>query len=139
MARLRESILKWGNKYDGPNNYKNNRRGGAEDAFWDEDELVDYQKAGTKKKRSKKPKKVGCPGNEGKGHVYVWTTEFEPTGWQFSWAGNKKYPSFHAKNGYHRMERKVCAGCNKGGGYRYTDMYYKAVLKHGYWKVNYGE
>lgn len=72
MARLRESILRWGNKYDGPNNYKNNRRGASEDAFWDEYELVDHRRGGTKKKRKRKR---GCPENNYKGHVYVWERE----------------------------------------------------------------
>jgi hypothetical protein len=100
MARMRESILRWGNKYDGPNNYKNNRRGGAEDALWDENELVDHRRAGSKKNKPRKRK--GCSENEGKAHVYVWATLAEIYNeYDYRW--------------YSEREGRICCGCGKRG------------------------
>lgn len=48
--------------------HKDWKRGLAEDAFWDEDELVDHRPIRNKKKTPK----AGCPGNDGNAHVYVW-------------------------------------------------------------------
>ena len=77
MARLRTNVLHWGNKYDGPNDYKHGRRGALDDAFWDEDELVDYVKAKKKDKRY-------CPKEKGKvacqNFIYVpsfWYTDYQ--------------------------------------------------------------
>jgi hypothetical protein len=90
MARLHTNVLKWGNKYDGPNTYKHGRRGALDDAFWDEDELVDFP---SHKKKEKKVR-AGCPGNDMGPHVYVWLP-YAPC-----WSSN-------------RYEVKVCCGCEK--------------------------
>lgn len=95
MARLHTNILHWGNKYDGPNNYKDGRRGALDDAFWDDDELVDYRREGGKKGRKRLP---GCPDNEGKSHVYVWV--------------DVRYYSWY-RDTYTVYEEKVCCGCLK--------------------------
>lgn len=98
MARVREHLLHWGNKYDGPNNYKDGRRGACEDAFWDEDELVDFPRASRKKRKPRK----GCPGNDFGPHVYVWVPygDFYE---DYPWTSN-------------RYEIKVCCGCLTRGG-----------------------
>lgn len=75
--------------------YKDAYRGAVEDAFWDEQELVDHQPA-SKKKRKRK----GCPGNDGREHVYVWIP------YDTWWNTNVAY------------EIKVCCGCEKRGGLR---------------------
>jgi len=43
------------------------RQGGFEDAYWDEDELVDHRPS--KKKKKAVPR--GCPGNDYNEHVYM--------------------------------------------------------------------
>lgn len=97
MARIRTRPTPWPDKFDN-DNYKDLRRGAADDAFWDEDELVDYRRIGKKKKRNRVP---GCPGNDGKSHVYVWVN-YDP------W--------WHSGNIY---EIRVCCGCEKrGNGFR---------------------
>lgn len=66
-----------------------------------------------KKKSKGKPRKKakGCPGNDGKAHVYIWVLaayadEFLPTPW---W---EKY--FRLTDSYYyEYERKVCCGCKK--------------------------
>jgi hypothetical protein len=106
MARLHTNVLHWGNKYEGPNTYKMGREGALEDAYWDEDELVDYRRKGGKKKR--KPRR-GCPGNEGKGHVYVWVTE--------TVYGSKWNPNYgHWTNDFtkkYTYDTRRCCGCLK--------------------------
>jgi hypothetical protein len=85
--------------------YKNARRGAVEDAFWDEDELVDHQKAGTKKKRSQTR---GCPENNHKSHVYVWveTTRYRIRRHDvYGWIEDKSKP--------HTVKTKTCCGCGK--------------------------
>lgn len=74
--------------------YKDAYRGAIEDAFWDEDELVDYRPS-SKRKRPKKKK--GCEGNDGKAHVYVWVPYVS------SWTGE-------VWKGY---EQRICCGCMK--------------------------
>jgi hypothetical protein len=93
MARLRTNVLKGGGKDEGPNDYKHGRRGALDDAFWDEDELVDYVRQ--KRGKPKKPKAKGCSENNGKGHVYVWVP------YHSCWWPDGKY------------EIKVCCGCLK--------------------------
>ena len=95
MARLRTNVLKWGNKYDGPNDYKHGRRGALDDAFWDEDELVDYVGHRSKRKRPKKAR--GCPENDFGPHVYVRVTRTFPL-----WDGT-----------IYRYEVSVCCGCER--------------------------
>lgn len=75
--------------------YKDARRGASEDAFWDEDELVDYRPS--KKKKRKRQK--GCPENNGGRHIYVWQKDLDP--W---W--NRYYPDSP-------YEKKLCCGCEK--------------------------
>lgn len=101
LARLRTSILHWGNKYDGPNTYKDGRRGALDDAFWDEDELVDVPSKRAKKKRKREP---GCPQNDGKSHVYVWN-KVEHIYWPWNGKGPRRYT----------FEEYVCCGCGKRG------------------------
>jgi len=71
--------------------YKDFRRGGFEDEFWDEDELVDHRPSSKAKKKYSR----GCKGNENKEHVYVWVP--------WSW------------NSISRMqwEELRCCGCEK--------------------------
>lgn len=113
MARLHTNILHWGNKYDGPNTYKQGREGALDDAFWDEDELVDYRKYGKKKDRFKK--KRGCPDNDYKAHVYVWVKETRYHGkWSafIGWVPDKTRP--------YTIDTKVCCGCGKVDHRRYN-------------------
>lgn len=106
MARLRTNVLKWGNKYDGPNDYKHGRRGALDDALWDEDELVDYRRIGGKKK-TKKPKSKGCWANNGKGHVYVWVEE-----------------TYRGLFSTYTYDKKVCCGCLKVAKHKYRKRIY---------------
>ena len=104
MPKLHTNVLHWGNKYDGPNTYKMGREGALEDAYWDEDELVDYPR---KSKKAKPKKKKGCPGNDYKAHVYVWveTKHYREVlnGW--GWTLDKTR--------YYIVNRKTCCGCGK--------------------------
>lgn len=62
------------------------------------------------KKRPRGPKR-GCSGNEGKGHVWVWTSESEPT------------DIFYKHFGFHKKESKVCCGCGIIAKSRETEEY----------------
>lgn len=105
MARLRTNVLKWGNKYDGPNDYKHGRQGALEDAFWAEDELVEHRHAS----RRKAPKKKrGCPENDYKAHVYVWVTE---TRFYSKWKTG--YGFVRDKSRPYTVHLKTCCGCGK--------------------------
>jgi hypothetical protein len=93
--------------------YKDARHGAMEDAFWDEDEVVDFPKAG----KTKKPKKKrGCPGNDYKAHVYVWVTE------------TRYFSKYNYERGYHvvdfsrpyTVDSKTCCGCGKVDNRRYN-------------------
>jgi len=107
MARLHYNVIPWSNKYDGPNYYKDGRRGALDDEFWNEDELVDYRRLAKHKKR--KPKAKGCPGNDGKAHVYVWVTE---TRYGTKW--NSTYGWFVTdRTRVYTYDKKVCCGCMK--------------------------
>lgn len=99
MARIRNRPIPWPEK-DEISNYKDLRRGAADDAFWDEDELVDHQKKG---KYRKKPK-AGCAGNDGGQHVYVWIP--------CNRYDEAKYDYFYSWY-MHDYEVNVCAGCLK--------------------------
>jgi hypothetical protein len=68
--------------------YKDVKRGALEDAFWNEDELVDHRPFSKKKK---KKRKRGCPQNNGRSHVYVWVD----------------YDSMWLTD----YEQKICCGC----------------------------
>lgn len=110
MARHYEHILHWGNKHDGPNNYKDNRRGGAEDAFWDETELVDHKRSATKKKRARR----GCPENDYKAHIYIWTTE---TRYYGKWDTIRGY--VQDKSRPYTVDINICCGCEHVTNRRY--------------------
>ena len=85
--------------------YKDARHGAVEDAFWDEDELVDYRPSS----KRKRPKKKGCPGNDYKAHVYVWVdekvyrTKFNP---MVGFVQDRSRPPY-------TVRRKTCCGCMK--------------------------
>lgn len=53
----------------------------------------------------------GCPANDNKSHVWVWTTEREPT------------DLFFKHFGFHKKESKVCCGCGKVDKTRETETY----------------
>ena len=92
------------------------------DPAWDE---IHYRRQGavgvedfykevnyTKKSKKKNVKKYpGCPGNEGKAHIYVWTTEFN---------GKSLFFDFY---GFHKFEKKICAGCGHKDRSRRTEEY----------------
>src|SRR5689334_17000767 len=98
MARFREHVIPWPDKRDDAN-YKDLRRGAAEDAFWDEDEPV-YM---PRKKGKKRPSaKKGCPGNDDGPHVYIWV---KVTKRYLRWNGNGFFTMTY--------NEKTCCGCNK--------------------------
>lgn len=61
------------------------------------------------KKRKREPR--GCPANNNKAHVWVWTTEKEITDIFFNYFG------------FHKRETKVCCGCGKVSKTRETEEY----------------
>jgi len=88
------------------------------------------------KKKAPKPRQRGCPGNDHGAHVYVWTTELEPTGYLvISW-NQKKYPSFYKKHGFHRQEAYACVGCGTVKKRRYTEQMQKRIAKVGWYRAN---
>lgn len=112
MARIRQNITYSDTRAE-LTEYKDARRGACEDAFWDEDELVDYRRSpASRKKRKRAP---GCEGNDGGPHIYVWTSERE---WE---------DAFFRYFGFHKYEYKRCAGCWKRGSFksRLTERYVK--------------
>jgi len=120
MARIRQTPIPWADKFE-DNTYKDMRRGATEDAFWDEKELVDHRRKG-----GKKPKKTraGCPANDYKAHVYVWTTETDDTFRSL----------FQRYFGFYKYEYKICCGCRKRGkGYRLTEQYRKKFKTDNRW------
>lgn len=90
MARIRKTFCYADTRAELAD-YKDARRGAAEDAFWDEDELIDYRRIG--KRRDRKPR-AGCPENNNGPHIYVWIP-------YVTWWSNAK------------CEIKVCCGCEK--------------------------
>lgn len=72
------------------------------------------------KRRKKKARTRGCPGNDGGPHVYVWTTEL---GNDFidRWLGARYYEQY----GFAPYEYKRCAGCLKKIKMRATADYEK--------------
>lgn len=127
MARLRTNVLHWGGKEEGPNTYKMGREGALDDAYWDEDELVDYPHRAKKKKKRKRSKtRPGCIGNDYGPHIYVWTTEFENT-----------RDVFYSYYGYFKYESRICCGCRKKNGRQKTEKYEKK--KHREWVKRYGD
>lgn len=86
------------------------RQGAVEpEDFYEE---VNYQQR-LKKKNKRVRNYPGCPGNDGKAHVYVWTTETVPT------------TLFEDYYGFPKYQRHVCAGCGKAKGYKLSDEYMK--------------
>lgn len=98
MARIRQH-LHYSDTKGELAEYKDARHGAVEDALWDEDELIDYR-PGSKKKR--KPRKRGCPGNNYKGHVYVWQTK--KISYRRWW--DNKMASYE-------YEQYICCGCEQ--------------------------
>ena len=82
----------------------------------DFDEEPRYRKPGTgtrwayKKKKARGAKR-GCPENNGKGHVWVWTSEREVT------------DIFYKHFGFHKKESKICCGCGYRAKSRETEEY----------------
>lgn len=130
MARIRTRVTPWPDKFD-IDNYKDCRRGALDDAFWDEDELVDYVPS-TKRKKPKK--KRGCPENDFGPHIYVWV----PQPWRYDW-WPEYVDRFYEKNGFHRREYQTCCGCEKINGSRYTEEMQRLISKKGWYKANYGD
>ena len=87
-----------------------------------------------RKKSTKKSKRFrGCPANDGKAHVYVWTTE-STNDW------TRMYEKeFFDKRGFHRREFKVCCGCGKQNKFRYTEQMQKLISRKGWYQANYGD
>lgn len=85
--------------------YKDARRGATEDAFWDEDELIDYRSSPSKKKKPRKRR--GCPENDYKAHVYIWQHVVKTyIGWNGKWR-TWEYDEY------------ICCGCSKVHNRRY--------------------
>jgi hypothetical protein len=103
--------------YDHPKGdpYKMFRQGAVSVEDFDDDLRVRHAKRRAPKARSVRLR--GCPGNEGKAHVYVWTSE----GQYYEIAEDIFYKHF----GFHKKESKVCAGCGRKDGYRLTEAYEK--------------
>lgn len=62
-------------------------------------------------KQNGKPRKRGCPANNNKAHVYVWTTE------------NNIEDLFFRFYGFHKWEKEFCCGCDNRRGRRLTERY----------------
>jgi len=77
----------------------------------DFDDEVPYRHAPRKKKRAKT--RPGCPGNDYKAHVYVWTTE------------NEYRDFFYDYFGFPRNQTNTCVGCGKTNGSKPSDEYMK--------------
>lgn len=63
--------------------------------------------------KKKKRKREGCPGNEGKAHIYVWNTE------------TYDYLNFYGKCSSYTVTRYTCCGCgkiNRRKGYTYKEI-----------------
>lgn len=100
MARIRSRFQPWGDGGDKAH-YHDLRRGAMDDALWEEDELVSHRKVKTSQSKRK-----GCPGNDGKGHVYVWIP-------YRVWAEHRYGPDRWAWWNLSKSEIKVCCGCWK--------------------------
>lgn len=71
---------------------------GAVDEEYGEVEVNYTPRRKNKKVHKKKP---GCPANEGKSHIYIYTTEFNMEDVFFKYYG------------FHKWEHSVCCGCGK--------------------------
>lgn len=89
--------------------YKEIKQGGVDpEDFYME---VNYSPKRKSKKKREKKKYPGCPGNEGKAHIYVWTTEREFQDLFYRYFGFSKYQS------------NICVGCGKRNGVKNSDKY----------------
>jgi hypothetical protein len=61
----------------------------------------------------RKRTRPGCPANDNKAHVYVWTTE------------GMERDFFSDYYGFHKTERRLCCGCGKRNGSRLSEEYMK--------------
>lgn len=94
--RIRQNVPKWDSeRYS---EYKDLKRGAMEDAFWPEDEPVEFKPVPEKKRRKRSR---GCPGNDGKAHVYV--TEKRVYRW---WGWDNKMHTYVS-------DVTLCCGCEK--------------------------
>lgn len=66
------------------------------------------------KRKNEKPKtRPGCPENDFGPHVYVWTTEGQIEDLFFRYFG------------FHKYQRRICAGCGKMDGTKHSDAYHE--------------
>ena len=105
MARIRQSIC-YADTRGELMIYKNAKRGASEDAFWDENELIDHR---SNKKKGKPRKKRGCPENDFKAHVYVWVRE---TRYYGKWSSHYGY-FVNDRSRPYSVDCKICCGCGK--------------------------
>lgn len=71
-----------------------------------------WSRGGSHKIKAKKSR-PGCPGNDYKAHVYVWTSETQDAS------------IFSDYFGFHKYQSNVCAGCGKKNGFKISDEYMK--------------
>lgn len=121
----------WGNKGGDP--YKIFTQGGVDVEDFEE-EFRHTPSRKYKKKNKRKKAKPGCVGNDGKAHVYVWTTE------------RNVEDLFFRFYGFHKYEKKVCIGCGRRDGTQLTERYikikdrrYNKLTKGGEFNVKRGE
>ena len=109
--------------------YKIFTQGGVEISDFEDE--IPYRHPKRKSKKKSRKAVPGCEGNDGKAHIYVWTSETMPTDYLF-------YRYF----GFHRSEWRVCVGCGKRNGTRNSEKYetrkereynkrYKPVIERG--------
>lgn len=81
----------------------------------DFDEEIRYRKPGRGNGYGRNRKRVrenrGCPANDFKGHVWVWTSEREVT------------DIFFKHFGFHKRESRICCGCGKVSKTRESEEY----------------
>lgn len=85
-------------------------------------EETPHHKAG-KSKKKKVPR--GCPGNDNKGHVYVWTVDPGDL--------DERTKLFYMSGGVYRREWEICVGCARVKRSRYTEEFQKLVTKYGWY------
>lgn len=90
-----------------PSAYRDFKDGAVAPEFGEEE--INYS---PKKRRKNSVKKYpGCPGNDRGSHVYIWTTEYNTPN------------LFSDYYGFHKREKKICAGCEHIDKTRLTDEY----------------
>lgn len=86
-----------------------NEEWAARNSYHPEDDLpAPHKKAGKKASVKKHP---GCPGNEGKAHIYVWVKSL--TQRYHYWHDADGWHSKPMKGEYLTSHRHVCLGCGK--------------------------